>query len=190
MILKLIDQGIYFIPRFIKALKFMRVSFLEFITQGGISIETLFQYKCVDKNYNYIFRTTIQLDADIINFLPDPDLFKNDANWNKLHKEKCQEHQTKVRKTLTGLDGIYTITWVISAFLSIVSVILLKKTIPFYGNETIFLLIALIALTYIFRTFICNYFFKLIIFLIGFSIRKKVIEKISRLKDIIFAYHV
>ena len=184
MILKLIDQGVYFIPRFIKALNFIFINFPEFITQWSISIETPFQYKYTDSNYNYKFRTIIQLDADIINFLPDPDLFKNDANWNKLHKEKCQEHQTKVRKTLAELDGIYTITWVISATLSIISVILLKKTIPFYGNETILLLITLIALTYIFRTFICKYFFKLIIFLVGFLIRKRIIEKISRLKDI------
>lgn len=179
MILKLIDQGIYFIPRFIKALNFMLVSFPEFIIRGGISIETPFQYKYVDKNYNYIFRTTIQLDADIINFLPDPDLFKNDANWNKLHKEKCQEHQTKVQKTLAELDGIYTITWVISATLSIVSVTLLEKTIAFYENETILILITLITLTYIFRRFISNYFYKQIIFLIGFLIRKKIIEKVS-----------
>ncbi|MBM3237494.1 hypothetical protein FJZ31_14485 [Candidatus Poribacteria bacterium] len=154
----------------VKASHFMFVSLPEFISQGSISIDTSFQYKPVssNENRNFLFRTTIQPDADIINFLPNPDLFPDDNNWHKLYGEKYQEHKVKLQKFLVSIDSIKSIVWAISACFGFGSVIY-----PIYLAQTRLILSAywliviffttLPLLTYVFRTILLRYLLRLFI---------------------------
>jgi hypothetical protein len=166
----LVRQIIFFIPQFVKALHFLFEDFPDFIRRGGISIETHFQYKPVghNDNNNFLFRTTIQADADIINLLPEPGLFPAEADWYKLYEEKYRIHREYVNKVFHKLDGIYTIKWVVSAVLS---------SIPFIFPGTrimdVWLLIIFWAImTYLVRRYFLRHFFKLVIFLIKFWLKK------------------
>lgn len=166
----LVRQIIFFVPQFVKALHFLFKDFPDFIRRGGISIETHFQYKPVGHNYNnnFLFRTTIQADADIINLLPEPGLFPAEADWYKLYEEKYQIHREHVNKVFHKLDGIYTVNWVVSAVLSFIPFIFSGKRIM-----DIWLLIIFWAImTYLFRRYVLRHFLKLVIFLIKFWLKK------------------
>lgn len=56
----------------------------EFVEQGGKSIDTKHVYQALDKTQHELhFRTSIQLDGDVINFFPDPDRFADDPQWKE-----------------------------------------------------------------------------------------------------------
>ncbi len=146
---KIIDQSIYFFIHFPGVINFLIFTFPDFIKRGKIPIETKIQDSS-NKKINE-FRTIIQLDADVISFIPDPDLFKNDT---ELYKEKCQEHQKKVTEMLTKLDGINTFIGVI---ISILTLILYMFNVR---NEILLISFIIIILTFVLRWFI----FKLLFF--------------------------
>jgi len=149
--LKIVKQIIFFVPQLIKGLRFLFINFREFTIEGGISIHTQFKYK----NQNLAFRTIVQLDGDIINFLPPLDKFKSDTKW---YKEKYKVHKAKVRRVLAELDGLYTIPWTLAGILSSFSsyfVISTTKTTTYAGW-----IVTWIILTIIFRKFLCRYVLK------------------------------
>lgn len=115
-------------------MKFLAKSLPAFIGEGGISIETPMYHKPAER-IKYGFRTTIQPDGDVINLLPQPDLFQNDSIWTKLYEESYRMHHPKVQKFLADLQSIHTIPWAISMFLSYSSVISVKKA--FVADGTI-----------------------------------------------------
>jgi hypothetical protein len=173
----LVRQIIFFIPQFVKALHFLFEDFPDFIRRGGISIETHFQYKPVghNDNNNFLFRTTIQSDADIINLLPELGLFPAEADRYKLYEEKYRIHRECVNKVFHKLDGIYTIKWVVSAVLSSIPFIFLGKRIMDGNKQLLFVWLLIIfwaIMTYLFRRYFLRHFFKLVIFLIKFWLKK------------------
>lgn len=115
-ILKIVNQLYYFVLHIPGVINFLIFTFPDFVKRGKISIETAIQ----DPSNKNEFRTIIQLDADVISFIPDPDIFSN----GKLYDEKYQEHKKKVTDMLTKLDGINTFIAFIGAIISIVTLIL------------------------------------------------------------------
>jgi hypothetical protein len=75
----------------------------HFFTEGGISVETQFQFKPEgsDDNRPYMFRTTIQIDGDVTSVLPPPDLFVNDPNWSRLYEEEYRLHRNRLDRALS-----------------------------------------------------------------------------------------
>ncbi len=79
----------------------------EFVEQGGMSIETQYTYQAPDHSqHDILYRTSIQLDGDVINFLPDPDLFADDPQWDTQLQEYAAQHFLAVRQFYQELDGI------------------------------------------------------------------------------------
>lgn len=177
MILKLLDQVLYFIPRFISSMIFMLTGFPDLIIRGGITVITPFHYRSLENEYD--FRTSIQLDADIINFIPDPDQFKNDITWKMLYAEKYQIHHKKIKKLMADLYGIYTVPWVLSAGSSVFLLISIDWLLTIDISEIIlyYQMIILMALIYVFRKLFFKNFFKYLIFFSAFLIRKRIIGK-------------
>ena len=169
--LKIARQIIFFVPQLIKGLNFLFVNFSEFITKGGVSINTQFKYK----NQNFVFRTIVQPDGDIINFLPPLDKFINDTDW---YEQKYETHIAKVRKFLTEMNGLYAIPCTVAGILSFV---LLKLSSLYFidvidaTKVTIYAgwIAVWIILTIIFRKFLCKYLLKTAIIAIKFLINKK-----------------
>jgi len=187
MILQIIRQVLFFIPQTTKAFRFMFRSFPNFIWHGGVSVETSFQYQPVGKNetYRYLFRTTVQLDADIINFLPAPDPCPADTHWYEFCEQKYQIHQERVKQQLAQLQGIQNIVWVFSIALSLLSLFLFWKI----GERKTEILpatwiwpILLGLLTYLLKRYLGKHIFKRVIILIGFWVKKR---SRKRLREVI-----
>ncbi len=148
-VLKFAEKIIYFIPGIFYGMHFMVTVFPEFIYRGGISINTQFKY--ADKNQ--IFRTTIQLDADIIQFIPDPGLFKEEDGGRELYKQQYQTHCSKVKQILEKADAMESLAWIPGIFV-IITGIFIKDT---YFHSSIILII---ILNYVFRKLIYKWTFR------------------------------
>lgn len=122
---KSIIELILFIPRLVIALKCAAVSFrglLNFIAQGGIAVDTSFQHRFLfNPNRSFSFRTTIQPDADVINLLPNPNLFSSDDGY-KSYERNYEIHRSNVERLLSNLsNGVNGIMILISGTISIPS---------------------------------------------------------------------
>ena len=149
-ITKYIERAIYFVPR-----NYINVNFYEFFSRGEISVSTPFQYTFSQKDRYFEFRTIIQLDADIINFIPNPDLVENDNDWCKLYKEKYQAHLKEVQHNLAKLENITrTFTWTISGAFSVIVLYILYKDVNVTESTVYAIGFLMIILTYIFKRFI------------------------------------
>jgi hypothetical protein len=111
----------------IESIDFIRSSFHHFILQGGVEIETAFRYPEAEDAKTYSFRTIIQIDADIINFVPDPDLHPDSPGWQKAFWEAYGRHRDNLGHFLAQLDRIRIIPWIISTAISSLSVLSLWK---------------------------------------------------------------
>ncbi len=183
MRLKRIKRVIIFIPQLIRALKFLAQYFSEFIVDGGLSIITGFQYQDANLNTNqaFQFRTVIQPDGDIVNFVPPPHAFMNDSNWDRLYKENRNMHHQKTEKLLADLDGLYTIPLVIDMILSLVLFILPIRAVFLEGAKLIThagLLVVWVALIILFRRFVNKYLGEIVI--IGLIRKRSWRAKLSR----------
>jgi len=89
--LKLAIQLPFRVFAFIKAL------FLH----GYVEVITAFEYK----KESHAFRTLIQVDADIMNFIPDPQAFRGDKKGLRMMKNLYQEHQKKIEDIIQILQG-------------------------------------------------------------------------------------
>ena len=133
-----------------------------------VSIGTSFQYKCESshENYNFLFRTIIQQDRNIINFLPNLDSLLNDADRRELYKKGSKIHQAKVEKFFTRfLNRIRSIAPIISWITTIISVPL--ASVRFieknsFDKVTIFLII-LPILIHNFGRFLRKPLFKIVV---------------------------
>lgn len=108
---KIHSSIIVFFSRLPNILHFFIATLPDFIMDGKISINTQIQNSLTKKKNE--FRTIIQLDADIISIIPNPDSFNNE-NDKSNYEKKCIEHQNKVQEFSTKLDSIGTFIWVIS----------------------------------------------------------------------------
>lgn len=70
-------------------------------TTGCFEIETAFQHK----NKSYIFSTLMQIDADVINYIPDPKLMLNDGDFKTKYQEHQQIHLQKVASFVQTFQG-------------------------------------------------------------------------------------
>jgi hypothetical protein len=91
------------------ALQFLMRDLPECALRGGVTVETLCQHVVGSPAQvsEVRLRTIMQLDGDVINFLPDPHLFPDDADWRKVYTEGQSRHQEKIQRLLMGFDGIH-----------------------------------------------------------------------------------
>ena len=158
---------------------FMVTVFPDLINRGGITVITPFHYRSLNEETKYNFSTSIQLDADIINFIPDPDQYKNDITWKIVYAEKYEIHQKKIKKIMADLYGIYTIPWVLSTGSGVFLLISINRLLTIDISEIIlyYEMILLITFMYVFRKIFLKNVFKYIIFFIAILIRKRIIGK-------------
>jgi hypothetical protein len=158
---KKFKEAIFFVPQSIKAFRFLIHSLPEFISKGGIEIESTIPYepKEAQGHGKYSFRTVIQLDGDIVNLLPRLDTYFDDQEWCKSYEETLNHHQSRVNRKLAELGGVYTIPWILSGTLSIILTLFSgmkdfshEWSIPLYTR-----LLSFTVLTYLFRKFVAGY---------------------------------
>lgn len=127
------------------------------ILYKDVSVVTPFEYNKIE----YRFRTVIQLDADIIDFIPNPDYFKNDMI---LYEKYLKEQQNKVQSVINDLELPFKILSYIITIISSVSSVLL--------NYYIFIVILdnIIAKLPLNDTTLITYLFLLLIILMIFVI--------------------
>lgn len=77
-------------------------SLRQFIKDGGLTVTTEFAFK----NHNKMgFRTSIQLDGCIINFIPNPAHFSTPED-QQLLKNYLKQHQEKIQKFLNQINQL------------------------------------------------------------------------------------
>jgi hypothetical protein len=107
---------------------FLESSLRAFMLEGAVSIETAFQYRPLDKSAKYWFRTTIQLDGDIITIVPGSDPY--DSGWQEAFQRAYRAHQEKLRQFVSQLDGIRFIAWMTGTMLSAIPTVFIWKLGP------------------------------------------------------------
>ena len=172
------------ISRPIESFRFMGFSFVGFILHGGVSLETSFEYQPADKIKKYWFRTTIQLDADIINVVPRPDSYPDNPNWQQVFERAYQTHQDRLKQFITRLDAIRIIAWVIGAILSLLPIISIWTAAPSEVRLHTFRWaypIGWFFLAYLTRRYLLRTIFRLTARIVGFWIKKKITESLGPL---------
>jgi hypothetical protein len=111
MILNPITKIAFAIQKCGIALQFLTRDLPEYAVRGGVTVETLLQHGVGSPAQvsDVRLRTIMQLDGDIINFLPDPHTFPDDADWHKSYMEGQRRHQEKIQRLLMGFDGIHSL---------------------------------------------------------------------------------
>ncbi len=174
--LKILKDILGHISHPIESFRFMGSSFAGFILHGGVSVETSFEYQPAGMIEKYWFRTTIQLDADIINTVPRPDLYPDNPNWQQVFERAYQTHQDRLKQFITRLDGIRIIAWVIGSILSLLPIISIWTMAPSeirlhifrWAYPAVWLILAYLIRRYLLRTI-----FRLTVKIVGFWIKKK-----------------
>lgn len=123
-----VHRLLFFIPHFIRALKVLPIG-ADLLRAGGISLITSFHYPSSGQNAQWQFRTVIQLDGDVINFVPPLEHHTGNLEWSKVYEEHYRLHQATVEKILADLGGLYTLPWMIDIGLSLILVIAPLKMI-------------------------------------------------------------
>lgn len=90
----------------------------EFMTEGAATIETRFTYQPTiphptdaanrteaTPTVTGVFRTCIQLDGDVLNIIPPPDLYPNDTAWSATLQTQWVLHQAKVKSFFNQLNA-------------------------------------------------------------------------------------
>ena len=167
------------IPRAIQSMSFMVARFSDFVVWGGIRVETPLRFRSQANGEiaEAFFRTTIQLDGDIINILPDPypEPYKNDPSWLRIYEERSRLHWERIGRLLIQSDQITrSVTWIVNALAGLLSAYILLfryGTIPLAGYaEPRWLgigigLVAVIGLIAVVRVFLPGWLLKLVFFL-------------------------
>lgn len=178
LVMKYINQIVYYIPQFFKAVKFLFSNIPDFTGRGGKVFYTQLERPVsgIEGN-NFSFRTVIQPDGDIINFIPPTTIFKDDKLFFELYQKRYQEHYDKLRMFCAELEGLSTITKAISMILSLTFIILLNKGFHLEVEQQmrIYLYVAFWTIfTFLFQKFVSKYLFKIIVNLIIKRIRTRV----------------
>jgi len=73
---------------------------------GYHEIMTEFEYEHTDDGVlKHSFRTIIQLDADILNFIPDYIYYYDDQNWRAIFEQHYQIHKQKIEDFAFSLSA-------------------------------------------------------------------------------------
>ncbi len=89
------------------SIRFVGSAIRQFILHGGIEIATTFAYTPSGGSERvYSFRTIVQVDADIINFVPDPSLFQTDPTWNSAFAAAYGRHEAGMRALALRMDRL------------------------------------------------------------------------------------
>ena len=96
-------------------------SLRAFILEGAVSIETTIEDQPLNNNKNYWFRTTIQLDGDIISIVPKSN--PEDSDYQEIFQTAYIKHQKKLRHFVSQLDGIRIIAWMTGTIISAIAAI-------------------------------------------------------------------
>ncbi len=80
----------------------------KLIVEGAICLETPFSHQPRDGGeiYQASFLTSIHLDGNILNFLPDPEKFPNDPEWRAVFSAAAETHQQRVSRVWRELAGL------------------------------------------------------------------------------------
>jgi hypothetical protein len=84
----------------------------ELFVNGGFELQTPLIY-CNDAQaiaYQGAFRTVLQIDGDIINVIPPPDLFAADVAWQQHYQQAQQQHQRQFQHILEHLSLVRTLS--------------------------------------------------------------------------------
>jgi hypothetical protein len=153
--------------RFFKALVFLFRHSHGFFVRGGLVVKTPIEVKrgrgaTGGKLY---FRTVVQPDGDIIDFVPPPDYLGKDMEWQRLYDNRYQKHRSNVRKTLGRMDGLHTIPVVIEAAVSVSVLFGLIRKIPIPQTEfwMVVVVVAFVLCTIVFVYLLQKYLGKRIL---------------------------
>lgn len=167
---------VYLAAHPVEFLKFMRSDVWQLILDGGISIETLFEYQPTRKGDAYRFRTTVQLDADIINFVPEPDLYPGNLDWQKAFQKGYQAHQETLKRFAAQLDGVRIFAWIIGAMISTLVIVSMWKRVPLeirgYPLDWVYLIVWS-GFVYAVRRYALTVVFRLIVWLVTWWIQMR-----------------
>jgi hypothetical protein len=174
----IIKKIFLFIPQAIRSVPFVVTKLPQLIVHGGIAVDTPFEYRSpsYSQTRTFFFRTVIQMDADVINFLPEPDCLPNDPDWEKLYEEKYKTHRARVVQLFSKLDGVQSLAWLVSAGLSLVSVTFVGSKFVAEIETLLFrfsFVSLLVFLAYLFRKYLFSYILKLTLHLAGFLIKRR-----------------
>lgn len=78
----------------------------ELFVKGGFELQTPLIYRNEAQAivYQGAFRTLLQIDGDIINFIPPPHLFAADAGWQQQYQQAQQQHQRQFQHILKNMS--------------------------------------------------------------------------------------
>ncbi|MCP4697500.1 MAG: hypothetical protein GY862_11700 [Gammaproteobacteria bacterium] len=79
----------------------------RFIEEGAVVIKTGFSYRTADKSYDGHFETSVYLDGNIINRMPNPALLPDDAGWQAQLEQYGAEHFQKINDMTGHLGNIH-----------------------------------------------------------------------------------
>lgn len=114
----------FLLPRSVHAFHFMLTRFPDFIGLGGVLVETRFRFrpKSGDEAKEFAFRTTIQLDGDVVNILTSPDYYAGDPDWRRLYDENYRMHLGRIERPIAQLERTMThVAWLAGTLLSLFS---------------------------------------------------------------------
>lgn len=174
--LKILRDILDLVSHPIESFRFIGSSFAGFILHGGVSVETAFEYPPAGTAGKYWFRTTLQLDADIINVVPNPDLFPDNPDWQEVFDKAYRTHQDRLKQLSRRLDGIQIVAWGIGVIVSSFPMMSVWKThVLEMGLQSLrwaYPIIWLI-LAYLIRRYILRGLFRLTNAVFGFWIKKR-----------------
>jgi hypothetical protein len=143
-----------------------------------MSIDTPVPFRGAE-NKTITFRTVVQPDGDILNFLPSIVLTVDDlaSNSKEEFQEASKQHLAKVQAICMNLDGFATIPQGIAAGLGVMISYVTIKSIPTDVNNTVLYITG--SICWIIVTYVCNFILRKIVI-------KRAIELFIKLRSTSF----
>ena len=176
-------RTLLFLPQAAQSVPFVVTALPEFIVHGGIAVDTPFVYQSPDGHpLRFSFRTVIQIDSDVINFLPWPDAVSNDPVWSKVYEDRYTTHRVRVERVFAKLEGIRNLAWLFSGTLSLCSAIPIEYRVRaqtgLFPAQVSFLSL-LVLLTIIFKRYLFRHVLRLALFLAGILARRELKRRLA-----------
>jgi hypothetical protein len=164
--LKTLREILPYVMHPIDWLLFTAVSLRDFALRGGVEIDTSFEYQRGSTGETHWFRTVIQLDADIINTVPEPDLYRDDLAWRGAFDKAYRVHRERVGQLGARLGGIGVMAWMGGAVVGLFPTLFLwhlgPSDVKVYGLQWAYSIVWLIT-AYLVRRYAVKGFLALVI---------------------------
>lgn len=133
--LKTVKDVLYSIVHPLESVTFLRTQLSDLFFHGGAQIVTCFQCVQGEQSEEYAFRTVVQMDADVINFVPDPRQFLGSADGAVVFADAYGRHQKNVGQFTERLDRFRSVLWAASILASSPVLLLPKEIFPETAQE-------------------------------------------------------